>query len=122
MKATKLKSARSRRRRLSTRRHIRQFGRSVRLSVHRTSKHIYAQVIDDEKGVTLCGIGTTAKGLSGELEGKSKTERAAVIGGAVARLAKEKGVDQVVFDRGPNKFHGRVKALADAARGEGLSF
>jgi large subunit ribosomal protein L18 len=94
----------------------------VRLSVHRSSKHIYAQIIDDAHGRTLCAAGTSAKRLAGAFEGKTKTERAALVGREIARAAKEAGVEAVVFDRGFTKFHGRVKALADAAREEGLKF
>jgi len=96
-------------------------GSPARLSVSRSSKHIYAQVIDNV-GRTVCGVSTTKKTLASGLVGKNKTERAAAIGKEIARLAKEKGVETVVFDRGSHKFHGRVKALADAARAEGLKF
>jgi large subunit ribosomal protein L18 len=93
----------------------------VRLTVTRSSKHIYAQLVD-VTGRTLCGTGTTKKALAADLAGKKKTERAALVGKEIARLARDKGVDTVVFDRGSHKFHGRVKALADAARAEGLKF
>ncbi|MEM7309492.1 MAG: 50S ribosomal protein L18 [Planctomycetota bacterium] len=122
MKASEIKKTRRVRRKNSVRRRIAQTGCGVRLSVHRSLKHIYAQVIDDHQGVTLCAVGTAAKALAGELEGKNKSERAAAVGREIARRAKEKGVEQVVFDRGYSKFHGRVKALADAAREEGLKF
>jgi len=122
MKVKEVKNARRTRRKKSVRRRLRRGARPVRLSVHRTSKHIYAQVIDDDAGTTLCGIGTTAKALQSELGSKSKTERASVVGAEIARLAKEKGIARVVFDRGYSKYHGRVKALADAAREGGLEF
>ena len=122
MNVTEIKSARRLRRRRSVRRRLAQTGCGVRLSVHRTLKHIYAQVIDDQAGRTVCSVGTTAKSLSGELDGKTKSERAGIVGREIARLAKEQGVETVVFDRGHSKFHGRVKALADAAREEGLKF
>jgi large subunit ribosomal protein L18 len=118
---TSLKNVRSQRRTYSVRNRLARGGVKVRLSVHRSSKHIYAQVIDPS-GRSLCGTGTTKKGLSGELTGKTKLERAAIIGREIARLAKEKGVEAVVFDRGSFKYHGRVKALADAAREGGLKF
>jgi large subunit ribosomal protein L18 len=94
---------------------------TVRLSVHRSAKHIYAQVID-AGGRTLCGTGSTGKALAGQMTGKTKTERAVLIGKEIARMAKEKGIEAVVFDRGSCRYHGRVKALADAARAEGLKF
>ncbi len=119
MNTTALKNTRRRRRKLSVRRRVRRQD-MARLSVHRSSKHIYAQILDEASGRTVCGVGTTAKSLSGELNGKTKTERAEIIGREIARLASEKGVAQVVFDRGFAKYHGRVKALADAARGAGL--
>lgn len=118
---TSLKQVRRQRRTYSVRNRLVRGGAKTRLTVHRSSKHIYAQVIDPA-GRALCGTGTTKKGLSGELTGKSKLERAAVIGREIARLAKEKGVEAVVFDRGAFKYHGRVKALADAAREGGLKF
>lgn len=112
-------------RRLRRRRHVRNAVRRMdrpRLSVHRSVAHTYAQIIDDAAGKTICGIGTTAKGYAGDLAGKSKTEKAAFLGAEIARLALEKGVDTVVFDRGASKYHGRLKALADAAREGGLKF
>jgi large subunit ribosomal protein L18 len=93
-----------------------------RLSVHRSSKHISAQIIDDVAGVTLASAST----LEGDLRGKAKTgadtAAAAKIGKVLAERAKAKGVDKVVFDRGGYIYHGRVKALADAAREGGLEF
>ena len=122
MKSILAKNVRRKRRRMSVRRRLRAAGPSVRLSIHRSSKHIYAQVVDDTKGLTLCAVGSSAKRFSSDMSGKTKTERAAIIGKEIARLAKEKGVEEVVFDRGYCRFHGRVKALADAAREEGLKF
>jgi large subunit ribosomal protein L18 len=122
MKVSEVKNARRERRKKSIRRHLAQTGSGVRLSVHKSSKHIYAQVIDDSAGRTLCAICTAAKSLTGELAGKTKSERAAVIGKEIARRAKDAGVESVVFDRGSSRYHGRVKALAEAAREEGLKF
>ena len=122
MSSTEIKTKRRLRRQRHVRRNIRQHAGRIRLSVHRTLKHIYAQVIDDEEGKTLCAVGTASKALSDQLSGKKKSERAAVIGSEIARLAKEKGVEKVVFDRGYSRYHGRVKALADAAREGGLKF
>lgn len=89
-----------------------------RLNVYRSNKHIYAQVIDDINGVTLAQAST--QNLS--LESTSNVEAAKAVGAAVAKAAVEKGVKAVVFDRGGYLFHGRVKALADAARENGLEF
>jgi large subunit ribosomal protein L18 len=92
-----------------------------RLSVFRSDKHIYAQVIDDSRGVTLAAASTLDAGLRANAEG-AKTSRARAVGELIARRALEKGVDKVVFDRGGYVYHGRVKALADAARAAGLTF
>ena len=91
-----------------------------RLSVHRSGKHIYAQVIDDKAGQTLAAASTLDK----ELKGKTNATKdgAAAVGKAIAERAKKAGVSAVVFDRGGFLFHGRVKALADAAREGGLEF
>jgi len=93
-----------------------------RLNVFRSSAHIYAQVIDDIAGRTLAAASDADKALAGDLEGKSKTERAVIVGKAVAERAQANGVSLVVFDRGGYKYHGRVQALADAAREAGLGF
>ena len=92
----------------------------MRLSVFRSSKHFSAQVINDEEGKTLCALSTCNKEARAALTGKKKTEQAAYIGGELAKLAIEAGVKQVVLDRGPYKYHGRVKAFAEAAREGGL--
>jgi len=118
---TSVKQDQRQRRKYSVRNRLARSGPAVRLTVHRSSKHIYAQVID-AAGRTLCGTGTTRKDMTTDLAGKTKTERAVVIGQAIARMAKEKGIEAVVFDRGSCRYHGRVKALADAARAEGLKF
>ena len=89
-----------------------------RLSVHRSTKHITAQVIDDSKGVTVAAASTLEK----DFKGGKKSEDASVVGKLVAERAKKAGVTDVVFDRGGYIFHGRVKALADAAREGGLKF
>jgi large subunit ribosomal protein L18 len=94
-----------------------------RLAVYRSVAHIYAQVIDDTKGTTIASASSTEKG-SLETPGKTGGNVAAakLIGTRVAQRAKEKGIDKVVFDRGGYLYHGRVKALADAAREAGLEF
>lgn len=93
-----------------------------RLNVFRSLKHIYAQVIDDSQGHTLVAASTLDRALLRQLDGLSKTERARRVGALVAERALAKGVKQVVFDRGGYKHHGRVRALADAAREAGLEF
>ena len=93
-----------------------------RLSVFRSSKQIYAQIIDDAAGRTLAAASSVDKDLKGKLSSGSDVEAAAEVGKLIAARAKEAGVEEVVFDRGGYKFHGRVKALADAARESGLTF
>jgi len=108
-----------RRRRVRTALRSRSAGKP-RLSVHRSGKHIYAQVIDDAAGKTVASASTLDKDLKGKT-GATK-DSAAAVGKTVAERAKAAGVSQVVFDRGGFLFHGRVKALADAAREGGLEF
>ena len=93
-----------------------------RLSVHRSSKNIYAQIIDDASGRTLAAASTLDKDLRGDLKTGADTSAAAAVGKLVGERASKAGVTEVVFDRGSFLFHGRVKALADAAREAGLSF
>ena len=93
-----------------------------RLSVHRSSKHIYAQVIDDAKGVTLAAASSLEKSGEGAPDKGADKAAAAAVGKLVAERAKAAGVETVVFDRGGFVYHGRVKALADAAREAGLNF
>lgn len=93
----------------------------VRLSVFRSGKHIYAQLIDDSKGVTLASASTRDEKLKGK-GATSTVDAAKQVGALIAERAKAAGVEQVVFDRGGFLFHGRVKALADAAREGGLAF
>ncbi|PID78439.1 MAG: 50S ribosomal protein L18 [Deltaproteobacteria bacterium] len=92
-----------------------------RLSVFRSSRHIYAQVIDDVEGNTLVSASTIDKALSGE-KFESKTEAAKKVGATVAERAKSKGITSVVFDRNGYLYHGRVKALSESAREAGLKF
>lgn len=93
-----------------------------RLSVHRTDQQIYAQIIDDRAGVTLVSASTLDKDLKTKLKSGSNVEAATLVGKAIAERAKKAGVKQVVFDRGSFLYHGRVKALGDAAREAGLEF
>ena len=118
--ATKSKFLHARReQRVRTQLRIKAAGRA-RLSVFRSGKHIYVQVIDDAKGATLASASTLDK----ELKGKKATgiEAAKAVGTLIAKRAKDAKIGPVVFDRGGYLFHGRVKALADAAREAGLAF
>jgi large subunit ribosomal protein L18 len=90
--------------------------------VFRSSKHIYAQVIDDEKGATVASASSIEKDLRGSLKTGADTDAAKAVGKLVAERSVQKGVKDVVFDRGGYLYHGRVKALADAARESGLNF
>ena len=94
----------------------------LRLSVFRSSKHIYAQVIDDSKGYTIASASSLEKDMRGSLKTGANIEAAKAVGKRVAERASAKGVKDVVFDRGGYLYHGRVKALADAAREGGLNF
>jgi len=93
-----------------------------RLSVFRSSKHIYAQVIDDDQGVTLASASSIEKPTRAALKTGASVEAAKTVGKLIAERALQKGVKDVVFDRGAYLYHGRVKALADAAREGGLNF
>jgi large subunit ribosomal protein L18 len=93
-----------------------------RLNVFRSLRHIYAQVIDDSEGHTLVSASTIDPEVEEELRGLTKTEQARVVGKVLAERAVSRGIKHVVFDRGGYKYHGRVKALADAARESGLEF
>lgn len=97
-------------------------GDRLRLSVYRSSKNIHAQIIDDTKGHTVAAASTLEKDVKGGLKTGADTAAAAAIGKLIGERALKAGVKEVVFDRGPYIFHGRVKALADAAREAGLSF
>lgn len=115
-------------RELRERRHLRVRKKVVgtpgrpRLSVFRSLQHVYAQVVDDSRGVTLAAASTLEPELRGQLEGNNKSAEAGLVGQLIAKRAKELGIEQVVFDRGGYQYHGRVKALAEAARAAGLSF
>jgi large subunit ribosomal protein L18 len=113
---------RTKRRAHHVRNRIRRESDRLRLSVHRTDKHISAQVIDDKQGRTLCAVTSTAKTMGESLAGKTKVECAAIMGTELARLAKDAGVEMVIFDRGSFTYHGRIQAFAEAAREGGLKF
>ena len=101
------------------RRKVQGTGARPRLAIYRSLNHIYAQIIDDEAGRTIAAASTTEKDLRGATGGN--VEAAARVGRAIAERALSKGVESVVFDRGGYRYHGRVKALADAAREAGLN-
>ena len=114
---------RTERRRATVRRTIKlAAGGRARLSVFRSSKHIYAQVIDDVKGTTLATASSLEKDMRGSLKTGANVDAAKAVGKLLAQRAIEKGVKDVVFDRGGYLYHGRIKALADAAREGGLKF
>ncbi|HLY47030.1 MAG TPA: 50S ribosomal protein L18 [Stellaceae bacterium] len=112
-----------RRRRQRTRFKLRQAAKGrVRLSVFRSSRHIYAQIIDDAAGRTLAAASSLDAGLKAALKTGADAAAASAVGKLVAERAKAAGVERVIFDRGAYLYHGRVKALADAAREGGLEF
>jgi len=120
MKGRKTARAARQRRHERVRKSVSGTPEKPRLAVYRSLTHIYAQVIDDAQGRTLVAASDVEKALR---DGKgNKSERAKAVGSALARKAQEAGITQVVFDRGGNRFHGRVKALAEAAREGGLKF
>lgn len=94
----------------------------LRLNVFRSSAHIYAQIIDDTKGVTVAAASSIDTDLRADLAGQPKLAKSTAVGKLVAKRALEKGVTRVVFDRGGYRYHGRIKAVADGAREGGLDF
>jgi len=109
-------------RRARVRRTVRGSDQKPRLSVYRSLHHIYVQVISDDSGRTLVAAGTTAGDIRDAIKGKRGVEAAKAVGQAIARRCLDKGIDRVVFDRNGFLYHGKVKALADAAREGGLKF
>jgi large subunit ribosomal protein L18 len=116
----KKKAARLRRAK-KARAHIRRLG-VARLTVHRSGRHIYAQVISPEGGNVIAAASTLQKDVRADLKGTNNKEAAAAVGKAVAERAVEAGIKEVAFDRSGFRYHGRVKVLADAAREVGLNF
>lgn len=110
------------RRHVRVRKKISGTAETPRMCVFRSLNHIYVQVIDDVKGVTLCSASTMEKEVKSKAEGLSKTEAAKLVGKTVAEKAKKLGIEAVVFDRGGYLYTGRVQALADGAREAGLNF
>ncbi len=118
----KLKRKQLERRRQRVRKRLFGTSEHPRLTVRRSLKHIYAQIIDDDRGVTVCSASTMEKGLRPEVAASGNRAAAAKIGQLIAERAKAKGLDRVKFDRNGRSYHGRIKALADAAREAGLKF
>ncbi|MGK7369152.1 MAG: 50S ribosomal protein L18 [Candidatus Halalkalibacterium sp. M3_1C_030] len=120
------KNTKKRLRRDRIRRRIRSTIRGTsdrpRLCIYKSNKHIDAQLVDDLAGHTLVSASTKLDELSDELKDKTMVERADIVGGHLAKLAKDQGIDKAVFDRSGYKYHGVVKALADGARNGGLDF
>ena len=119
---TKNKKEQTRKRHMRVRTKISGTAESPRLAVYRSTKHIYAQLIDDVNKVTLCSASSIDKDLRDKLSHGGNVEAAKVVGEALAKKALKAGVKEVVFDRGGFLYHGRVSALADAAREAGLDF
>jgi large subunit ribosomal protein L18 len=122
MAAIKMKRAALARRHLRSRRTLEGTPGRPRLSVYRSLKHIYAQIIDDVSGKTLLALSSLSKDVKGDLKSTGNIKAAAQVGTLLAAKAKEAGIEAVCFDRGGRKYHGRVKALAEAARKGGLKF
>jgi len=122
MKRHKTSHAARLRRHRRVRKKIKGTAQRPRLVVYRSLSHIYAQVIDDDGGHTLAAASDLDAGAREQRNGKRKTEIAKLVGELVAQRATERGISEVVFDRGGYQFHGRVQALADAAREAGLKF
>ncbi|GIW16415.1 MAG: 50S ribosomal protein L18 [Tepidiforma sp.] len=110
------------RRHLRVRKKVSGTPQRPRLNVFRSAQHIYAQVIDDTVGRTLVAASDVEPAIAEQAKGKTKTERAALVGTIIAERARAKGIETVVFDRGGFLYHGRVRALAEAAREAGLGF
>ncbi len=110
------------RRKLRIRQKISGTSEQPRLSVFRSSKHIYAQVVDDVSGSTLAHASTLSRDVRGEVAEATKSDAAKKVGQAIAKLLLAKGISKVVFDRNGYLYHGRIRALADAAREAGLKF
>ena len=110
------------RRKLRIRQKVNGTSEKPRLSVFRSAKHIYAQVVDDVAGTTVAHASTLSRDVRGEVNETSKLDAAKRVGQSIAKLLLAKGIDRVVFDRNGYLYHGRVRALADAAREAGLKF
>lgn len=114
------KNSLRKKRHLRVRNKVKGTAEEPRLNVYRSTTHIYAQIIDDTRGVTLVSASTVEKALEAQLKGKNKVEQAKVIGEEIAKRAIAKGIKKVVFDRGGYLYTGRVKEVAEGARSGGL--
>jgi large subunit ribosomal protein L18 len=122
MKSNEIKIVRRVRRKRRLRKTLIGTPTRPRLTVFRSLKNIYAQVIDDSRGVTICSASTRDKDFAGGVKSGGNCDAAAIVGKALAERAKQKNVQEVSFDRNGFKYHGRLKALADAAREAGMKF
>lgn len=122
MKRYKKLNLQRQRRKFRVRKNLKGNAERPRLSVFRSNKHIYCQMIDDDTGKTLCSASTRDKSLVDQVKFGGNKDAAKVIGKAIAERAAQAGISQVTFDRGNYKYHGRVAELADAAREAGLKF
>lgn len=122
MDANKKKYAARAKRHYRLRANVQGTAERPRLNIYRSLTNIYAQVIDDNAGHTLVSASTLDKDVKAQIEGKTKTDAAKIVGQIVGERAKTAGIEKVVFDRGGYKYHGRVAAVADGAREAGLEF
>lgn len=122
MKSNELKTIRRMRRKHVIRGRVMGTGERPRLTISRSLNNVYAQIIDDEKGVTLCEASSRSKDLQKAIPSGGNIAAAKAVGTALAERARAKRIDKVCFDRNGYRYHGRVKALADAAREAGLKF
>lgn len=122
MRSSQIKVNRRLRRKRGLRKRIRGTGERPRLTVFRSASHIYAQIVDDALGTTLCHASTRCKAIRDQLDKTGNIAAAAVVGSELAARAKAKNISTICFDRNGFRFHGRVKSLADAAREGGLQF
>lgn len=122
MNTTKKKTYMRKRRHLRLRKKVFGTPERPRLSVYRSLNQIYAQIIDDLKGVTLLSVSSLSPEIKDKLMGKNKTEKSKAVGDLLAKKSLEGGIKKVIFDRGGFRYHGRIKALAESARKAGLKF
>lgn len=120
--AKKTRSEKRKRRHIRVRKKVVGSSERPRLNVFRSLNHIYAQVIDDAIGQTIVSVSTLDSTVKMKIKNLTKTEQAVLVGEEIAKRVKKEGIGEVIFDRGGYKYHGRVKALANAAREAGLKF
>ena len=121
---SRLKDRKQRRTKIKrrSRQHVRGTAQRPRLAVFRSLRHLYAQIIDDERGVTIAAVSTLEKASAGDLSSTGNRQAGKRVGELIAERAKSQGVDSVVFDRGGFQYHGVIRAIADGAREAGLKF